>query len=410
VPPNVSGHHEPASGSRTRDLHQRAFGDLPVHVLTVPGRVELLGLASARHEGLVLTAAVDRCLTVAASPRGDGQVGLMDGAQERPELFWLHDLQCRGQGVLADPVKSLLRVLQRKRAHFSGFNLTFQDAIPPGPGFGGDAARAVGVMLALRCMFPFAPTELGAGPAPRRDRRGHLPSLTSAERKLLARWCQEARGNAVVSPESRFDPLPSLLGRVWHLMGIDCRFGTVDWYPLIGVALVCCRTGLGGDETDARAWEASEQECAAAARALLAKSLRSVEPAYLRCNRGRLTARQHACAYHVVGEIQRVVFAERALREEDHQQLGYYLSSSHESLRDHWGGTEPELDRLAGLARVIPGCLGARMVGRGPSARVLSLVPCHRVEPFLQTLDMAWKLTTGRSCRPDVLQPVGGAG
>ena len=398
------------TGSGARDLHQRTFGDLPVHVLTVPGRVELLGLASARHEGLVLTAAVDRCVTVAASPRVDGQIGLVDNTRNRPESFWLHDLQSRRQGALADPVKALLHVLQRKRAHFSGFNLTFHDEIPPGPGFGSDAARAVGVMLAVRCMFPFSLTELGAAPAPRRDRRGHLPPLPNSERKLLARWCQEARADTVADPETRFDPIPSLMGRVWHLMGIDCRFDTVDWFPLVGVALVCCGTGADGGGTNAGAWEASDQECAAATRALLAKSLRSVEPPYLRRNDVRLTPRQHACAYHVVGEIQRVVFAERALREEDHRQLGYYLSSSHDSLRDYWGTTEPDLDHLVGLARAMPGCLGARMLGRGAAARVLSLVPSHQIEPFLQTLETAWREATGRSCRPTVLQPVDGAG
>jgi len=406
----LPAHPKSVAGSRLRDRHHRAFGELPVHLLTVPGRVVLLGLASATHDGLVLSSAIDRYLTVAASPRIDGRVGLLRNSQEQPEWFWLHELPPRRRESVTDTVRSLLTLLRRKGVHFSGFSLTFQDDIPPGTGFGAEAAGAVALILALRRMFPFSLTELGAGPAPRRNRRGDLPSLTTAERKILARWCREAHALHPATPEARFDPLPSLLSRAWHLTAVDCRFETVECYPLIGVALVGCGIGLGGAHQELAAWVASDQDCSVAARALLAKSLRSVEPTYLRRNRDRLSPGQHARAYHVVAEVQRVVFAERALREEDHRQLGYYLSSSHDSLRDHWLTMDPELDRLAGLARAFPGCLGAGILGRGPGTAVLCLIPYHQLEPFLDILEKAWLRMTGRPCRPFVLQPVDGAG
>jgi galactokinase len=405
-----SAHPKSVAGSRLRDRHHRAFGELPVHLLTVPGRVVLLGLASANHDGLVLSSAIDRHVTVAASPRVDGRVGLLRINEQQPEWFWLHELPPRQRESATDTLRSLLTLLRRKGVHFSGFSLTLHDDIPPGTAFGSEAAGAVALILAIRRMFPFSLTELGAGPAPRRDRRGNLPPLTTAERKILARWCREAHAVHPAAPEARFDPLPSLLSRAWHLTAVDCRFETVDCYSLVGVALVCCGIGLAGADHQITAWEASDQDCYAAARALQAKSLRSVEPAYLRRNRDRLSPTQHARAYHVVGEVQRVVFAERALQEEDHRQLGYYLSSSHDSLRDHWLSMDPELDRLAGLARAFPGCLGTSILGRGPGAAVLCLIPYHQLEPFLDILEKAWLRLSRRPCRPFVLQPVDGAG
>lgn len=397
-------------GREARDLHQRTFGNWPVHLLSVPGRIELLGLASAPHDGLILAATVDRQVTAAASPRTDGQVALIDADLRTPEHFWIHDLQPREPQPQAAPVQALLRVLQRKKVHFSGFSLTLHSTLPPGPVFGKEAAQLVAVALVLRRMFPFSLNELGAGPPPHRDRRGLLPPLTGPERKFLARWCREARTGDPDCPEDRFDPLPSLLGRAWHLLGLDCRFETVDWFPLPGVALVACATGLDNEAPDPAPWRHCQAESTAASRALRTSSLRSVDPAYLRANRSRLTARQHACAYHVVGEIQRVVFAERALREDDSAQLGFYLSASHDSLRDHWQATHPNLDRLARLARALPGCLGAKMLGRGEHGTVLCLVPYHQVETFVHHLDTAWIRTVGHSCRPCVLQPVDGAG
>jgi galactokinase len=244
---------------------------------------------------------------------------------------------------------------------------------------------------------------------PPRDRRGNLPGLGLKERLPMARICQAAENRFVGVQCGLLDQISSLCGKAHHVMNIDCRFETVEQLPLIGEVLVVCDTGVkhalvGGEYNQLR------RHCESAAEALGAKSLRSVEMSYLKANRSRLTAREYECAYHVVGEIQRVVYAERALRAEDHRQFGQYLFQSHESSRDQLRNSCPELDLLVELAGKHQACLGARLTGGGFGGATISLVTYHEVQDFMVDIARAYERGTGRSLRPVICQMVDGAG
>lgn len=393
-----------------RELHRKSFGQLPSQVAWAPGRVELLGGVSAAHEGLVLAATIDRQAGAAISPRLDGRVEwVRNGGRERGGC-WLHDLKTAdGDGEPVSWFKAQLRQLRRRRVHFSGFSATLESSIPPGLGLGEAAASSVALMLAIRRQFPFSLAELGADLPPRRDERGQVPPLTDAEKRLLIRWCQEAWRESRCGQGEPFDPWPALFGKAWHATGIDCRFGTVDQFGLIGEALVLCDTGVRADGEPGQALSERQGECYAASRALMAKALRSVDLGYLRANQSRLTERQHALAYHVIGEIQRVVYAERALRDEDHAQAGYYMRLSHLSAQKHFRTSWKEADQLVACAGSLRGCLGARMIGPGHGGAVICLVSYHEAVGFAEALVAAYREATGRTLRPRVLPMADGA-
>ena len=130
---------------------------------------------------------------------------------------------------------------------------------------------------------------------------------------------------------------------------------------------------------------------------------------YLEANKRRLTEREYQCAYHVVGEIQRVVAAERALRDEDLKQLGQYLFQSHESSRDFLRNSCAELDLLVELARNHPGCHGARLTGGGFGGATINLVAYHQAESFMEQMASQYEQRTGRKLAPMICQIVDGA-
>ncbi|MBN2408609.1 MAG: galactokinase, partial [Candidatus Aminicenantes bacterium] len=70
-------------------------------------------------------------------------------------------------------------------------------------------------------------------------------------------------------------------------------------------------------------------------------------------------------ARHVITENARVLKAVDALQNDDFSALGELLFRSHESLRDDYEVSCPELDLLHDIGRGFPGCLGARLVGAG---------------------------------------------
>jgi galactokinase len=129
----------------------------------------------------------------------------------------------------------------------------------------------------------------------------------------------------------------------------------------------------------------------------------------LAANKARLTGREHACAYHIAGEIQRVIFGARALRTDDFEQFGQYVFQSHESSRDFFQNSCPELDLLVELARAHPACLGARLTGGGFGGATVNLVVRPQLDAFKAAIARVWEERTGRKLHPMLCQVVDGA-
>jgi len=293
--------------------------------------------------------------------------------------------------------------------NFSGFNAAIHSEIPIGAGLSSSAALEVAAALTVRRLYPFSLTETGATLPPRRDAKGELPPLAPGEKLHFAKLCQAAENRFVGVQSGLLDQISSLFGKAWQVISIDFRFLTIEHAPLIGEVIVACDSGtrhslIGGEYNELR------KNCEAAARKLGAKSLRAVERKLLEANKSKLSPREYECAYHVVGEIERVVCAERALRDEDHRQFGQYLFQSHQSSRGFLKNSTPELDLLVDLARAHPGCLGARLTGGGFGGATVNLVAYHQAESFMEHMARRYEERSGIKLQPVLCQIVDGAG
>ena len=392
-----------------KTFFKQHFGYTPAHVAWAPGRLELLGNHTDYNEGLVMSVAVDKYVCMAGSPRTDGKIELVSSAFPQPEIFWISELKHNTAAPWADYVKGVLVQLRKRGVHFSGFSAAIHSDLPVGVGMSSSAALEVASALIVRQLFAYSLTELGASIPPRRDQRGRLPPLDAKEKLHLARLCQAAEVEFVGVNCGLLDQLSCLFGKAYHVMNIDCRFQSVHHAPLPGEAIVVCDSGVK-HQLAAGEYNALREHCESAARALGAKSLRSVELPWLKANRSNLNQRQYECAYHVVGEIQRVVFAEKALSDDDHRQFGQYMFLSHESSRDYLKNSCAELDLLVELARAHPGCLGARLTGGGFGGATVNLVAYHQAEDFLRHMTEQYEQRTGRKMKPMICQIVDGAG
>ena len=389
------------------ELFKQHFGCRPAHVTRAPAKVELLGSHSDYNEGLVLTVAADRHAFVAASPRTDGKIEIIH-ADRAPEIFWISEPRANPTAPWADPFKAVLRELRQRKVHFSGFNVALHNEIPTGLGLGEAAAETVAGALMVRKLFPFSLSESGSTVPPKRNERGDLPSLPAPEQLHFARVCRAALAASGRGDDGFVDALTSLAGKEWNVLSLDCRFNSLERAPLVGTAVILCDSGVRAAEAHVAVAEVREH-CMNAAHKLQTKSLRSVEPKFLRTWKSRLNAREFECAAHVTGEIQRVAAAERALREEDHRQLGNYVSLSHESFRESLKASCTELDLLVELARAHAGCFGARAMGAGLGGVTVNLVAYHAAEPFMAHIAQAYEKNTGRRIKPFVCQIVAGA-
>ncbi|MEX2555378.1 MAG: hypothetical protein WEB06_07095 [Actinomycetota bacterium] len=93
-----------------------------------------------------------------------------------------------------------------------------------------------------------------------------------------------------------------------------------------------------------------------------------------------------------------------AMEQEDLELMGTLVDASHESLRDDFEVSSPDLDRAVEVARAQDGCVGARLVGAGFAGCVLALVRGSAMT-FVRAVEAVLP-----GSRPVPVAPVDGAG
>jgi len=188
-------------------------------------------------------------------------------------------------------------------------------------------------------------------------------ALGNLEGMELALAAQRAEHRALGVPSGILDEAASALGRDGHAVLID--FGTLafEHVPLPeGLAIVVVDSGVA-------------RRNAETGYAVRKRELEEGMPSRLR---------------HIESENARVLAAVAALRAADLGTLGGLFRAGHESLRDDFAVTTPELDRLVDLA-YANGAVAARMTGGGFGGAIAALVDADRAQRFAERMPgAAW--------------------
>ena len=105
-------------------------------------------------------------------------------------------------------------------------------------------------------------------------------------------------------------------------------------------------------------------------------------------------------AKHVVEEIGRVEQAAELLKQRRWREFGGLMNASHESLRDQFEVSCPELDAMVEIAWSLEGVFGSRMTGGGFGGCTVSLVETRAAQQVEQQLSAEYYRRTG--IRPDL--------
>ena len=379
--------------SDVQTLFKRHFGCTPTHVVHAPGQSELLGRHALCRDGLAISAAINKSVSIASTPRRDGKVELVSPSA-RTRSFWLSEITLNPAAQWADGFKAVLDQLRRRGANLSGFSAAIWDDMPPG-WTSAPAALAVAAALTLRRLYPFSLTETGITVPPRRNSKGELPPIAPREaqfRQTLSGISQSDRRRLFRTP--RFDFLSFWQGLASP--DIDLRFHTIELAPMIGEVLIVCYTPTAAEPEEAATPSAEQiQRCCESAVVKLAAEIAAVDGIGLLGGKPvEIDASQYKCASFVAGEISRIVAAERILRDEDHRQFGQFMLQSQESSCDLLKDTTPVCDLLIDLARAQPGCHGARGIG-GCGGATVNLVAYHQAESFMKHVPRRYETRTG---------------
>uniref|UniRef100_F7AXE0 Galactokinase n=2 Tax=Ornithorhynchus anatinus TaxID=9258 RepID=F7AXE0_ORNAN len=353
--------------SAARRTFREQFGHDPRLAASAPGRVNLIGEHTDYNQGLVLPMALQLVTVLVGSPREDGLVSLRTTSPSADE-----------PRSLSFPLPTAERPLEPGKPHWAnyikgviqhypagplpGFNAVVASSVPLGGGLSSSAALEVATYTFLQQLCP-----------------------DSGQVVARAQVCQRAEHSFAGVPCGIMDQLISVLGQEDHALLIDCRSLETRPVPMSDPSLAVLvtnsnvRHALGSSEYPVR-----RRQCEEAARALGKESLRDLSPEQLEAGKGLLSEVEFRRARHVVGEIGRTARAATALGAGDYATFGRLMVESHNSLRDDYEVSCPELDRLVALALAVPGVYGSRMTGGGFGGCTVTLLAADAAPRAMQ--------------------------
>ncbi len=361
--------------------------------IEAPGRVNLIGEHIDYLEGWVMPAAIEPHLSLLAAP-GSSSGGIevwTSIPQPEHRVLPAHDFtrKTRREDHWLNYPIGVMGVYAERGALLPPCRIDIASTLPTGAGLSSSAALETAIALLIEAFT------------------GHRVSVR--ERALL---CQRAEHEWAGMPCGIMDQLSVGAGQAGHVLRIDCLDLTVTPVPLPpGVCLVVADTGVKHALADG-AYRKRREDCEAALERLGATSFRDISPDTVAAQRDRLGDRLHRRARHAVTEMRRVAAFAEALEEGHEDLFPRLMREGHDSLRDDFEVSCPELDALVDAGYAFGpdrGHLGSRMTGGGFGGSTVHLVREEAAPAYLDHLRDRYRAACGRETNCFVTRASDGA-
>lgn len=337
------------------DTFLEAFGCEPAYVTMAPGRLEFLGNHTDYNGGCVLGAALnlgvyagimeredDKILI--ASAYGDQGLQSVESNLHEIELFEVGDARSWANY----PLGVLKIILSRGVSVKRGFNIAFWSDLPSGVGLSSSAALELAALRAISILY----------------------DMDIDDPLDIARIGRQAENEEVGVSCGILDQGVSAYGKADNLVFIDCQSEAYTLYALPeGTSFWIFNTNDKHEHADSL-YAARYEECMQACDALkdtyvgihsiCEVASGQVEPCEL-----DMPQTNFKRALHVTREHERVKQAAALLSSKKPEPIGELLFASHESSRDLFENSTPELDFIVEQLREQSGVYGARLSGGG---------------------------------------------
>jgi len=374
------------------DEFTRRLGGLPRWVVLAPGRVNLIGEHTDYNDGYVLPLAIDRAIWIALRPRDDRRVEVHSVDYDLARGFSLDELtdeagtlSNRGEGWI-EYLKAVAWSLQDAGQTLTGWEGVLQGDVPREAGLSSSAALEIATARAFAAVG-----DLDWDPAG------------------MARLAQRAENRWIGVQCGIMDQLISAAGRSGHALLIDCRTLRTEFVPFPkGVAVVILDTAPRRGLVDS-AYNQRRAQCESAASFFEVPALRDVSLELLERHGAELEEPAASRALHVITENSRTLQAVDAMQRGELCALGVLMMKSHDSLRDDYEVSSPELDAMVQSAVAHESCYGARMTGAGFGGCAVAVVDDRAAADFVATVAADYRAKTGHTPPLYVCQPSDGA-
>lgn len=362
------------------DSFAAAYSAKPAAYSRAPGRLEILGNHTDYNEGFVLSCATGQAteMAIAAIP---GRICKLQNPPLKGEFtIDLDDMDTPRPKDWTNYIKGVLVELRRRGISYPAFEVLFKSSVPLSAGMSSSAALEMAFCMALKQL---AGIDL---PLPEWARVGQ-----SVENVYLG------------LKSGLLDQFSSLYGKKDSF--ILCDFRSVEVLKTVtmpsGWKIVVANTMVKHNLVESD-YNQRRESCERATKVIQGKfpqvkTLRDVSSAMLEECKSILDHTDYLRAKHVVGEDVRVMKGVELLEAGKVEEFGALWFQSHESSRDCFENSCPELDVLVELAHTIPGCVGARLSGGGFGGISIHLVRESEAQNYCERLAAAYKLKTGKT-------------
>jgi galactokinase len=321
------------------------------------------------HEGFVLQIGVHLSVKVAVSKRNDTSLRFYSVDLNERKRTTIANLKYKREDRWANYLKGVLYEILQLGSSFKGMNITIMGTLPRDIGLGSSAALGMGTALAVRKAFGL-----------------EIEDIQLVQSSYLSETAFMGKREKIT------DHITTFYAKKGNALFLDLRSLEFQQVPVKfkGLALVLTESGVkqsGVEEEIEDRYETCHQSVEMLRDMTNQRSLRDLTTQNLRQGMGVLPEASRRLCLHVVQENQRVKDARGLLKKGDGQAFGKMMYRSHESLRDNFEVSCPEIDWLVKRSSEVEGFYGSRLLGPGFGGCILSLCEKSALPEFEKRLD-----------------------
>jgi galactokinase len=341
----------------------------PVCIAEAPGRIHYMGEHGENGAGLFLSSAIDRTIRVSVSVRKDNSLRFFAADLGERKRTTLVNLKYKREDRWANYVKLAIHIFAGLGYPVKGLNFTVSGDIPQQIGLASSTAIEVAATVALKGYFK-APIQ---------------------ENELIRRLVK-AQADFFGKESSPVDYLIAFSARKNHFLVVDESSLEVKRikspFSRYKIILMDSRVPrLGVDEELKQRRLDIRKGLEILSRKRQGASFREFASGDLLDSMGAFPEEIRRRSLHVVEEIRRIGAMSEALKKAEYDEISRLIYHSHESLRDLYEVSCPEIDWLVKRAQETDGVLGSRMTGQGFGGCTYTILKENAEEEYRRRLE-----------------------
>jgi galactokinase len=340
-----------------------------VVIAEAPGRVHYLGEHGESKAGLFLSSAIDRYVHVAVSGRKDNSLRFYAADLGERKRATLVNLKYKREDRWANYIKVAIHMFSELGFHVKGLNFTVIGDIPQQVGLASSSAIETASIVALKGYLHANITEKELLFRFTSSKASFFGAAFSPVDYLISFSAKKDQFLVVDETGLKVKRIKSPLGK-YKLIIMDSRVPRMGVEEELKQRQADIKKGL--DLLSQKKQGTSFKDFAATD---LVESM------------GNLPEEIRRRSLHIVQEIRRVKDAEDSLKRTDFPLFTKIISHSHESLRDLYEVSCPEIDWLVKRAQEQPGVLASRMTGQGFGGCTYTFIREGSVEEFKKRIE-----------------------